>query len=78
MEFKIVKLPIETKGDPQKFEVSDISIIKDINNKETKVISRTLTYTADDLQANIDKIMAEIREKKGDILYYQQIQRLIN
>ena len=78
MEFKIVKLPQETKDEIQRFEVSDVSVIKDINDKEAKVVSRTLIYTADDLQANIDKLNAEIGEKKNDILYYQEIQKLIN
>ena len=78
MEFKIVKLPQETKEEIQKFEVSDVSVIKDINDKDAKVVSRTLIYTADDLQANIDKLNAEIVEKENDILYYQEIQKLIN
>jgi hypothetical protein len=78
MEFKITVLPQETKDEIQRFEVSDVSVIKDINDKEAKVVSRTLIYTADDLQANIDKLNAEIGEKKNDILYYQEIQKLIN
>jgi hypothetical protein len=77
MEFKIVKLPQETKDEIQKFEVSDVSVIKDINDKDAKVVSRTLIYTADDLQANIDKLNAEIVEKENDILYYKEIQSQI-
>jgi|APSaa5957512622_1039677.scaffolds.fasta_scaffold72818_2 hypothetical protein len=77
MEFKIVKLPQETKEEIQKFEVSDVSVIKDINDKDAKVVSRTLIYTADDLQANIDKLNAEIVEKENDILYYKEIQSQI-
>ena len=77
MEFKIVKLPQETKEEIQKFEVSDVSVINDINDKDAKVVSRTLIYTADDLQANIDKLNAEIVEKENDILYYKEIQSQI-
>jgi hypothetical protein len=77
MEFKITVLPQETKEEIQKFEVSDVSVIKDINDKDAKVVSRTLIYTADDLQANIDKLNAEIVEKENDILYYKEIQSQI-
>ena len=78
MEFKIVKLPQETKEEIQKFEVSDISTIKDVDSKDVKVISRVQIYTENDLQENINRLNAEIEARKADILYYQEIQKLIN
>ena len=78
MEFKIVKLPQETKDEIQRFEVSDISTIKDVDSKDVKVISRVQIYTENDLQENINKLNAEIEARKADILYYQEIQKLIN
>ena len=77
MEFKITVLPQETKEEIQKFEVSDISTIKDVDSKDVKVISRVQIYTENDLQENINKLNAEIEARKADILYYQEIQSQI-
>ena len=77
MEFKIVKLPQETKDEIQRFEVSDISTIKDVDSKDVNVISRVQIYTENDLQENINKLNAEIEARKADILYYQEIQSQI-
>ena len=77
MEFKIVKLPQETKEEIQKFEVSDISTIKDVDSKDVKVISRVQIYTENDLQENINRLNAEIEARKADILYYKEIQSQI-
>jgi len=77
MEFKITVLPQETKEEIQKFEVSDISTIKDVDSKDVKVISRVQIYTENDLQENINRLNAEIEARKADILYYQEIQSQI-
>ena len=77
MEFVIKTITKETEEEIQKYEVSDVSVIKDMTGKDMKVISRTLIYSADDIQASIDKLNAEIVDKKNDILYYQAIQNLI-
>ncbi|MBT7493432.1 MAG: hypothetical protein HN704_17680 [Bacteroidetes bacterium] len=77
MEFKITVLPQETKEEIQKFEVSDISTIKDVDSKDVKVISRVQIYTENDLQENINRLNAEIEARKADILYYKEIQSQI-